>query len=326
MSIVKHLLTLGLPAKLRYKFKPLAGLPKLLPLNIDESTHGVLEASVVVEDDGSVKIYFTKCMGDTTNAICMATAASVDGEWTVNPTPIIGLGAGGAPADRQAHSSYVFKANGFYYCTATNGYGFGSPGEDRCLYLYKSVDGITFTDMGKLIDKSAIPGSSGFGNSCVEPILINGKYEMLLEGNGGGVWNVHRFNSDNIESGWTHVNALPGLQVVAGAMYGGTDLFYKNGLWYIFYHYGAAEGNLPTLLGFATSTDLVSITKKETPLFGIEAKPYGDATDQIADPFIIENNGKVFLLAEYVTNSPVVKSEIWIWEFNGTLNQLFANI
>jgi hypothetical protein len=137
---------------------------------------------------------------------------------------------------------------------------------------------------------------------------------------------VHRFNSDNIESGWKHVNALPGLQVVAGAMYGGTDLFYKNGLWYIFYHYGAAEGNLPTLLGFATSTDLVSITKKETPLFGIEAKPYGDGTDQIADPFIIENNGKVFLLAEYVTNSPVVKSEIWIWEFSGTLNQLFANI
>jgi len=151
MNILMYLVMLG-NVKLRDSFTPLTGVARLLPAGVDGSTLAVLEPSVIV-DSSNIKIYFTKSLGDTYNSICIATASTATGTWTVTPTPIIGLGYGGTPSDRQAHSSDVFKFGSYYYCLATNGYGFGSPGEDRNIYLYRSTDGIVFTDLGLFILK-----------------------------------------------------------------------------------------------------------------------------------------------------------------------------
>lgn len=307
--------------KLRNSLTPLTGVSKLIPSNVDGTTLAVLETSVIV-DTSNIKIYFTKSKSSTENAICLATATTVNGTWTINPTPIIGLGYGGAPANRQAHSSDVVKIGSYYYCAATNGYGFGSVGEDRNIYLYRSTDGITFTDLGLILNKTSISGADGFGNVSIYPTLVNGKYEILVEASVGGIWRIFRCNTTNIESGWTYVNALPTLQVVSGAMYGGMQHIYMNGKWHILYHYGSAIGNLPTILGYAISYDLITCVIKESPFLDIEATPYGANTDQIADPFMFESNGNTYVFAEYCSNSTIFQSQIWMWTYEGTMNSL----
>jgi hypothetical protein len=325
MSILRFLLMLGLPAKLHDKFQPITGIAKLLPGNIGGGYDAIQEISVINDGPGNLKIYFTQQLSNSNNVIGMATAAHMEDTWAVQSQPVVGMGYGGAPSNRQANCSFIFKADGYYYCIATNGYGFGSPGEDQNVYLYRSTDGITFTDLGKLLDKSLILGASGFGNCSIYPALVNGKYEILAEARIGGIWQISRLSSTAIESGWTFINTLQGLQVISGGMYGGPQHFYFDSLWYIFYHYGSEPGNLPTLLGRAISSDLVTVLKKETPMFGIEATPYGSSTDQIADPFIVEADGKTYLVAEYCQNAGSYAAQIWMWSFSGTLTHLLAN-
>lgn len=308
---------------LHSKFQPVTGVLKLLPSQSLDNARGVQEPSVV-EDENGLNIYYSVQLSESVNYICLATATRIEDAWTTQPSPVIGMGFGGAPANRQAHSSFVFKYDSYYYCLATNGYGFSAPGEDRNIYMYRSVDGVTFTDLGLLIDKSIIPGAAGFGNSCLQPTAVNGRFEMLVEASVDGVWKIFRLSSANIDSGWTYTNSMSGLEVVPGGMYGGPQLIYFGGTWHIFYHYGASAGNLPTYLGYATSEDLVTLERKETPMFAIEARPYDDDTDQIADPFVIEIGGKCYLLAEYCENAGEYHSQIWMWLFNGNFDELIS--
>jgi hypothetical protein len=320
MSSILPFLFNGLLPTLRRRLEPLTGLPKLLPADVDVATKGVLEISVLQEFDGTFKIYFTNSDGTAGgNVISVATATDLEGTWTINPTPIIGLGAGGAPSDRQANCSMVVKANGFYYCFASNGYSGGS------VYLYKSSDGVTFTDLGQVISPADVSGGAACGNTSVYPLKVNGKYEMVVEVSDGLIWKLYRFNSSNIESGWTFINALPSLQVAPGGMYGGAHHFYSGGMWHIFYHYCPIGSILPTYLAYATSTDLVTAIVREAPLFGIEATPY-TPTDQLADPFFIQTaNNESYLFAEYCTNTGLFESQFWYWKFDGTFENLYKN-
>ena len=322
MSILNYLMILSnsVKLKLKEKLQPLTGVSKLLPSDVSSSTNGVIEASVIVDID-NVKIYFTRANGDIDNVVCVATASDINDTWVVDNTPVFGKGHGGAPANRQANCSFVFKKDNIYYGFATNGYGYNSDGEDRNVYLYKSTDGINFIDLGIILDKNII-SAAGFGNTSIEYNKVNGKYEMLAEAFLGGIWRAFRFNSDSIESGWTFVNSLPSLQFIVGGMYGGFHHFYRNGIWHIFYHYGSTGGNLPTLIGYATSENLITATQKEMPVFGIESKPYGNSTDQIADPFVFESNGKSYMLAEYCKNTGGFASQIWMWSYDGTIDEL----
>lgn len=318
MSILNYLITLS-SSKLRQKFKPLQGVPRLLPVDVNETCNGVLEPSVIV-DDNNIKIYFTRTTGQE-HVICLATTNDMEGDWVIAENPVIGMGYGGAPLNRRAHCSHVIKKDGFYYCYATNGYGEGLAGEDRCIYLYKSSDGIVFEDLGLFLNITAIAGNQGYGNVSVYPEKVNGKYEMLVEAR-FDVWKIFRFTSDNIDGNFVFQNSLVGLQIHSGSMYGGMHHFFQNNKWHIIYHYGEA-GNLPTVLGYATSDNLDGVEVKEKPVFGLEAKPYFDNTDQLADPYIIEANGKCYLLAEYCTNT-TFNSQMWMWTFDGKLEDLLA--
>jgi hypothetical protein len=50
------------------------------------------------------------------------------------------------------------------------------------------------------------------------------------------------------------------------------------------------------------------------PLLDITRHPY-ISTDQVADPEIVESNGKTFMFAEYVDNSRAL-ADIYVWESN----------
>lgn len=320
MSIILYLISLANKI-IGDILKPTTGIPRIVPLDIDNTTKAVLEPSVITEIDG-LKVYFTRSIGDSNHKIYLGRGETALGDWIYNTDPVIGMGYGGAPLDRQAHSSVVFKKDSTYYCFATNGYGFGEPGEDRNVYLYKSLDGVAFTDLGLILDKTLIPSASGFGNTSVYPEKINGKYEMLVEAFVDGIWRIYRLQSNEIESGWVYVNAIPSLQVNNTGMYGGMQHTYINNKWHIFYHYGTQVGNLPTVIGYATSIDLIDVTLKETPMLGIEYPVYGALTDQLADPWMFEFKSKSYMLAEYCKNTGGFESETWIWEYDGTLNSI----
>ena len=320
MSIINYLMMLG-NIKIGSILKPETGFRRIIPDDISIPTTAVLEPSVVVNGD-ILETYFTGSIGESDHKIYRATGDTALGDWVFNLTPLIGMGYGGAPANRQAHSSVVFKADGFYYCFATNGYGFGAVGEDRNTYLYKSIDGVTFTDLGLAIDKTSIPNCVGIGNVSIYPQKVNGKYELLVDAFVNDLWRVYRFQSDNIETGWVYTNAITSLQVNNRGMYGGMQNIYMNGKWHIFYHYGVSIINLPTVLGYAISEDLITTQVKESPMLGIEYPVYGELTDQLADPWIFEYKGKTYMLAEYCKNVGGFESETWIWEYNGTLNTI----
>ncbi|TFF32166.1 glycoside hydrolase family protein [Mucilaginibacter psychrotolerans] len=323
MSVLPFLMFNGTVPTLRNRLMPITGIPKLLPSALGVGYKGVLEISIIQEFDGTFKIYFTGSDGTADdNCMYLATASDLEGTWSVNPVAIIGKGAGGAPAGRQANCSMVVKSNGFYYCYATNGYVNGT------VYLYKSSDGITFTDLGQVINYSAVTGGAGCGNTSVYPFKVNGKYEMIVEilDSSSNIWKLHRFNSNSLESGWTFVNSLPYLQPDNAGAYCGAHHFYDNGLWHIFYHYSPVLGQvLPDYLAYSTSVDLVTCVVREAPLFAIEAHPFSP-TDQLADPFFIQTaDNKCFLFAEYCSNSGLFQSQIWYWKFNGTFADLIKD-
>lgn len=322
MSIIKHLLNGGVRGRLRDRFVPLTGLEKLLPSAVFDGREAVFEPSIINDGD-SVKIYFTNTLTLGQASVAMATATNVDSDWTIHPTPIAGLGYGGAPSDRQANCSFAFKANGFYYLMATNGYDADGSTGDKQVYLYKSTDGVNFIDLGVIFQNSLIPNSNGYGNTSIYPQLVNGKYEILTESKVNGLYEIHRLNSTSIESGWQYVNKLSGLQVNSVGMYGGPWHTYFNNKWWVAYHYSPNQYT-PTYLAWAVSDDLETFNIKESPMFGIETTPYGSATDQIADPFIVESQGKCFMLAEYNRNNPFY-AQLWLWSFDGEFEQLVEN-
>jgi hypothetical protein len=254
------------------------------------------------------------------------------------------MGSGGAAANQACHSSVAVKANGFYYIFASNGYGDGVPGQDRCLYLFKSADGLTGWSMvGQVLNKQSFVNlGGGYGNTSLWPEKVNGQYLMLTEiSDSANVWRIHRALADAIEGPWTIMQELTDLKV--SGMYGGACHKYLNGKWHCWYHYGSGAGvsapgdlgqNLPTWLAYATSLDGIHWTKKETPYFTLEAYPYGPpvsvtaGTTQLADPWveeiIEEGVPYVYHTAEYVENSSPTKNQTRVWRWRGTLAELVS--
>jgi hypothetical protein len=305
-----------------------------------------LEGTLIQETD-HLRFYYTHTESDTFHQIAVAKATAIAGPWT-NVGSLIGMGLAGTKSRQCANSSCVVKVNDAYYCFAGNGYGFPEPDQDRCLYLYKSADGLTGWNMvgtAPILNLASFPTLTGWGNTSVWPQPVNGKYVMLTEVHNGSYWRMLRAEATAIEGPWAMTHELPSLQPNANGMFGGACHKYLNGLWHCWYHYcgpsglfspGDAGPNLPTWLAYATSTDSINWTIKEAPYFRIEAKPFGPiqsvsvGTTQIADPWVEEivENGVTYVChtAEYVENSSPSKNQTRWWKWKGTLTEFTAAI
>ena len=297
-------------------------------------SNSFLEVSVVVETD-HIKLYFTSNTSDTANTIALATAPTIAGPFTIVGR-VIGRGTGGAPSGRNAHSSCILKKDGVYHCWALNGYGFA--GEPRDVWHYTSSDGITWTsDAAAALTTGMYPDVQGYGNLCVWPELVNGKYYMSAEYDSvaENIWKVVIAETTSLSGPWTITHTVSGLQAAAGGMYGGCDLKHIGGQWHVWYHYGSGEapllgGNLPTYLAYATSSDLQNWVLREAPFKKILISPHGPmsysnhtiGTNQIADPWLFEQNGKTYLVAEYVRNTSPIQSVLYYWEYEGNITNL----
>lgn len=295
----------------------------LLDENVKSWAVNVGEPSIIRQND-SVYMYFTGM--DATGydqVIGLAVGKSIE-SLTVLDNPVVGMGYGGA-GPRRAACSYVFRYNGFIYLIATNGMGTGEAWEDREPYLYKSLNGRTFNRVGKIMQKSQVPGASGFGNIAIatdmndNALLINGKFEVIGEVAYNGIWKMLHYQASAIEdtSAWSYVSELPSLQPVPKNTYGGANLRYVDGKAHLFFHYSTDNGVLPCVLGYATSTDFFTYTLVETPFKDIEVKPWGNLTDQIADAWVVQLD-KLYLACTLNYNGSPHHAKIYLWDFEGT--------
>jgi len=226
------------------------------------NSNQVLEPSFFYDSSANeTKVYYTGSYDSGApsfkNRIGLSTSSDMATFTASASNPVLGMGHGGAPATRRAHSAWAGKLGNTYYTIASNGYGYNYAGEDNCIYGYSSSDGVTWTDRGKIVNRlTAWAGGpivvfANIGvvtNQYNVPQKINGKYVALMEVNEAGIWMTYRSEADSLMGQWTFTNKLTSLQVVAGGMYGGPCCIYVNGVYHAFYHYGANAGSLPTYL------------------------------------------------------------------------------
>jgi len=293
---------------------------------------------------GETRIYFTggkDSLGQAAYVNRIGYTSTTNFTTFTSPLISFGVGAGsGVPSTRRATSSWTGKVGAKYYSFALNGYpGLVHAGQDANIYGYSSNDGIAWQDEGMKFNKATawlggpLPntgmGASGFGNTgiCTDqynnPVVIAGKYVAIVDIFDGSIWRAVRAEADSLMGNWTLTHSLSSMQVATNGLYGGSQLLFVNGVYYVFYHYAPTSGNLPSYLGYATSTDCINWTKKETPIFTNILNPYGTAnSNQIADPFLCEINGKVFMVAEYTDGNPPYPARVMMWTYNGTFDQM----
>ena len=290
----------------------------LLPGLLSGMEYGCLEATIF-KDDNEIKLYYT---GDALNAnrVFLATSPDMNTPFTRHGSPILGMGAGGAPVERQANCSYVFKNNGIYYAFAANGYGpYG--GDQRGIYLYKSTDGINFTSEGRIMSEAIVFQGLGivspeFGNSWLIPEKINNLYYLFFDGRVDGKYKEFVATSPAIEGPFTVIGQPESLN--NENVVGGSCIIYNNGIFQGFFH-----SDVPSQIFYATSPDGLVWTKVNYPFTGIVVDPF-PITDQIADPCVAEIDGKTYMVAEVVENTDPTKNNLYVWEWDGTLSELFA--
>jgi hypothetical protein len=339
--------TYNQPSTLRARLQPLQGALKLSPSG---SVTGYFEASTVKRSDGKIRIYTTHSYTYDNHQVGMLEVDNIEDAWGT-PTPLIGKGLGGAPAGRNASASCVVETGGVTYALALNGYGF--PGEDRCIYGYKSADGVTFTDLGKLFDTSTAAGILGYGNASIattptgEVANVGGYYYAAIDIWTGTNWAETIWRSTSLESGWAMVgtaSSLSELVPTPGDTFGGGHLIYDSGTWHLFYHYTPEDNHpmipsyytayqsvhLPSFGAWATSTDLSTWTIKERPFLTLETNPF-TLTDQVADFYVMQVGGTTYIVGEYVDNDAAggydnIVSQLRLWTYPGTFAQMISGL
>lgn len=250
---------------------------------------GVYESTVIYEGSpqiltnasGSVfKMWFTAGTGPLT----INYAESLDGlSWVRQSTPVV-----------SSHCrSSVVKVGSTYYMYAVSTSGFNSI--DR----YTSSNGISWTLATSGVITVGGSGTWNHNSLANSSVYYDGTtWQMLLEANaiGGTVFNIGYYSSlDGIT--WTQFGSNPVLG--SGSLNAGGPYLTKQGsTWYCWYH-GGLNSLIPTNIYSAHSSNLTSWTidnggnpviNRTTAIEGV-----GTSTGQVADPTLVEVNGKTFI-------------------------------
>lgn len=205
--------------------------------------------------------------------------------------------------------SYAFVYDSKIYIVVTAWF------PNYCMML-SSTDGRTFTVISTdIVDEVSGFKSDMYGNHCIIPYRIDGYFYWFIEGRqedseGNRYWAIKLMKSTTMESGWELIGEVQNLNRFTR---GGTKIFYDNGIFKMFYHYSFGT-ILPCVLGYAESNinNPLYFTKKYYPLLGITRDVF-EYTDQIADPEIVEVDGKTLMFASYVDNRNALSS-IYVWK------------
>jgi Concanavalin A-like lectin/glucanases superfamily len=241
-------------------------------------------------------------------------ATSADGvTWAKCPiNPVLGAGSGGEPGDVVGRG-FVLKVEGTYHLYYNDDF------HDE--KLATSSDGIHWASQGPVIDRAQL-GVSLCGNASVW--LEGTKWHMLLEAMLNGVWEMWPLCSTDGRT-WEPMSTAPlrSMQIAEGGSYGGPMVIKRGERYYCWYHAAPVADTLPTAIYRASSTNLVNWNVYSSiPVVSLTQQW---EVDQVADPTIIEADGRCIMMIDQVRNPPnPPRSGLGLIAFDGPLDALLA--
>jgi predicted GH43/DUF377 family glycosyl hydrolase len=147
--------------------------PVLLTEDVPFAEVAALASSVIVEDDGTWVLYFYTWNSDNSSEIGRATAPSPDGEWTVDPEPVLTAGEGWevtsvlAPQVLKTENGYLM-----YYS------GFNADEMRSSIGIATSEDGITWekSEANPILE----PSEAWEGNTVHQPRVVQTENAYLM--------------------------------------------------------------------------------------------------------------------------------------------------
>lgn len=276
----------------------------------------VLEPNVLHEN-GIFKLWYRGGGWDTTSSLGYATSTDGANFTKYSTDPIFGEGFGGYAGSVLCPN--IFKHADYYYLYFTDTLLGGGD-----LYVSRSADGITsWSAPVKILDSATYGFVNQFANSHVW-VEEGNQFHMLHEGRlSAGTWFIMHSTSTDLMSGWAVVSGggLTDLQVAAGGMYGGSAMPHppkRNGQYVLYYHAAPGSGNLPTNIYRSESADLAIWS---TPELVLEFAGGGFEDDQVADPCVLEVDGKSYLYYDGDDNV-AENAAVGLLVFDGTLDNL----
>jgi hypothetical protein len=273
-------------------FLPHPANPILSPAKLWEED-AVFEPNVIRTDQGFLMSYTGGW-----NSSAIGLARSVDGiRWSrVDPSPALGQGGGGESGTAQRSS--LLKLGNQYRLYYSDGHG--------DLRLALSLDGDHFHRENKIvIPHDAVPGvvlwaSQGYYHEgSTWWALVDGQYAS------GVLWRLNLFKSedDGATFRWM-AGPLDSLRVGYGSYGSPRPLFKLDGLFQVWYLISWNGLRGPSVLWHATSADLQHWNPDPFRTLGIAGSEMGLAQpDQVADPDILEQDGKTLLYYDADDNS-----------------------
>lgn len=264
----------------------IAGNPVLAPGVAWEET-AVYEPCVIL-DGATWKMWY----GGGWDHPALGYATSTDGlTWTKYASNPV-YGQGGSGYANTSASAEVIKIGSTYWLFTSGG---TSTTTIRTTFgVATSADGIAWTTQSSSM--SFPVGATLWGNRAVW--IEDSTWYMLQEAGliGGTYWAIYLYTSSDGLT-WTIANGgaqLSTLQVFAGGMYGGPNLWRDGATYHLWYHAAPGAGNTPTNLYHATSTDRINWTQTSpAPVLTFDGSSL--EADQVADPSIIVTVGTAYL-------------------------------
>jgi predicted GH43/DUF377 family glycosyl hydrolase len=285
--------------------------PLIMPSQAWEET--AVYEPCVMREDGLFKMWYSG--GWDNPAVGYATSPVAVSNWTKHTGAIIGQG--GSSISGVACRINVIKVAGTYYAYYAN-----TIGPSAHLKVATSADGIAWTLQGTAVANNAASGFDGWANGSI--LVEGGTWHMILEGHatsGSPGWAMfYLTSSDGLT--WTFQNSgnpLTSLRVSGGGMYGGPSLLNIGGIYHLYYHASSTPGsNVPTDIYHATSANLINWTISGSPTAILTHAGTGIEGDQIADPNVLESEGRVYMFYDG-TDNPNESAGIGMALFDGTL-------
>lgn len=205
-------------------------------------------------------------------AVGHATAPTIDGPWTQDPDPILGLGHGRWAGTAREPSVLVDRGRIYVYFSPTT-----EPGSPHACDLMVA----TGPDVHHL-HVLPRPALRPFGDARAivnVSVVRDGVYRMMFESRiaDAGTWAIG-YAEGRTPVSFTPVR-FPVVGLSHGGAFGGPDLHRTPHGWNLLYH-AAPYSTLPTDIYRATSTDLVHWTP------GPHMVTHPSGSDQAADPYL----------------------------------------
>lgn len=304
----------------------LDGNPYFDPNVSVNNANGIFGEQSILKFKGKYYLYFTAAKSSPAtfveSGIAVAISDRPDGGFMMYSNDVVIGGGRNKAGVSRAMGSWAGVIGDYVYIFASMEYITNGGAK-----IFKSSDGINFTLVGDFVTASQIPRSA---NIAIYPHKqSNGYFYGVVEGMVSNLWEMYLVKSLSLESGWQVVGKINGVKPFAdNRMAGGPNLHKSvNGdRWILFYH-AAHEmgGNVPTANFHAFSSEIEPLnwTNITKDLDITDHLPEYNAfnCDQVATPFIYQENGKLHYSYCLAQNEPSLYTQLRTCIFDGTIDE-----